>query len=105
MKIFKLTSLVFVIVLLLVTSMPAGAVTDGTPDGDGHPYVGIMVAFDEFGNGWRCSGTLLSPTVFLTAGHCTDGAVGKVQLWFDADVQSGIPGNGWPLHGEYTGTA
>jgi trypsin len=45
----------------------AAAITNGTPDGTAHPYVGIAVSGDVF-----CSGTLLSPTVFLTAGHCTD---------------------------------
>ena len=50
---------------------PAGAITYGTPDGDGHPYVGIVRLFDADGAYlWRCSGTLLSSTVFLTAGHC-----------------------------------
>jgi hypothetical protein len=45
----------------------ANAITNGVPDGDAHPYVGIASSGD-----WFCSGTLLSPTVFLTAGHCTD---------------------------------
>lgn len=82
----------------------AGAVTDGELDGDGHPYVGLMVAQDGDGNPlWRCSGTLISPTVFLTAGHCTDGAE-HVEIWFDADVESGIPENGYPNTGEVGGT-
>src|SRR5438094_2078676 len=38
----------------------AGAITDGLPDGNGHPYVGLMVAQDSSGTPlWRCSGTLL----------------------------------------------
>ena len=104
MKIFKLASVVFVIVMLLVTSMPAGAVTDGQPDGGGHPFVGIMVGFDEEGPAWSCSGTLISPTVFLTAGHCVDGAVGDIQIWFDADVEAGYPANGFPWTGSASGT-
>ena len=45
----------------------------GTDDGNGHPYVGLMVAQNADGNPlWRCSGTLLSATVFLTAGHCVE---------------------------------
>jgi V8-like Glu-specific endopeptidase len=47
---------------------------------------------------WRCSGTLLSPTVMLTAGHCTFGTSGG-RVWFEADVEAGIPGNGYPFGG------
>ncbi len=98
-------------VLALLTAfvaVPAGAITDGDLDGDGHPYVGLMVAqgYDDAGNltpMWRCSGTLLSSTVFLTAGHCTDGA-DRVEIWFDADVDSGIPANGYPYTGDVGGT-
>ena len=52
--------------LVLLLSTPASAITNGEPDGDAHPYVGIIFNVDTF-----CTGTLLSPTVFLTAGHCT----------------------------------
>jgi len=51
---------------IAVLATPSGAITHGTPDGAAHPYVGIASSGDEF-----CSGTLLSPKVFLTAGHCT----------------------------------
>jgi V8-like Glu-specific endopeptidase len=82
----------------------AGAVTDGELDGEGHPYVGLMIAQDDAGNPmWRCSGTLISPTVFLTAGHCTDGA-DHVEIWFDADVENGMPENGYPFTGDVGGT-
>jgi len=65
-------------------------------DGNGHPHVGIMVAKINGAPIWRCSGTLVSPTHFLTAGHCTYGAT-SVEIWFDADVESGIPANGYPF--------
>lgn len=95
----------FVLVLALISAMPAGAITDGEEDGDGHPFVGLMVAQTEAGAPlWRCSGTLISPTVFLTAGHCTESPAGHVEIWFDADVQSGIPANGYPYSGEIGGT-
>lgn len=81
------------------------AVTDGKLDGDGHPYVGLMVAQDANGNPlWRCSGTLLSPTLFLTAGHCTEAPAAHAEIWFDADVESGIPANGYPFTGDADGT-
>ena len=30
-----------------VAALPASAITDGSPDGDAHPYVGLMVAQDS----------------------------------------------------------
>ncbi len=73
------------IALLAFTVTPALAITDGAPDGNGHPYVGMMVAQDANGLPlWRCSGTLISATVFLTAGHCTEAPAAKAQVWFTA---------------------
>jgi hypothetical protein len=93
------------LMLLVITVVPAMAVTDGELDGDGHPYVGLMVAQDADGNPlWRCSGTLLSSTLFLTAGHCTEAPAAHVEIWFDADVESGIPDNGYPFTGDVGGT-
>jgi hypothetical protein len=93
------------ITLVLAAAVPAGAVTDGALDGNGHPYVGLMIAQDGDGNPlWRCSGTLISPTVFLTAGHCTEAPAEHVEIWFAADVDSGRPGNGYPFAGEVGGT-
>jgi len=102
----KLLFTVFsVIVILAIAVSPVGAVTDGELDGNGHPYVGLMVAQDANGNPlWRCSGTLISPTVFLTAGHCTETPAAHVEIWFDADVESGIPENGYPFDGDVGGT-
>jgi secreted trypsin-like serine protease len=91
--------------VLVIGLGPAAAVTDGELDGNGHPYVGLMVAQDADGNPlWRCSGTLLSSTLFLTAGHCTEAPAAHVEIWFDADVESGIPGNGYPNDGDVGGT-
>ncbi|WP_211224800.1 S1 family peptidase [Meiothermus rufus] len=80
-------------------------ITYGELDGDRHPYVGLMVAQDANGNPlWRCSGTLMSPTLFLTAGHCTEPPAARVEIWFDADVDAGRPGNGYPFTGQTGGT-
>lgn len=98
-------SLLLTLILLFSTIGVASAVTDGELDGEGHPYVGLMVAQDEDGNPlWRCSGTLLSPTLFLTAGHCTEAPAAHVEIWFDSDVESGIPANGYPNKGDVGGT-
>jgi hypothetical protein len=98
-------ALLLTLTLVLSTIGVASAVTDGELDEEGHPYVGLMVAQDENGNPlWRCSGTLLSETLFLTAGHCTEAPAAHVEIWFDSDVESGIPANGYPNTGDAGGT-
>jgi len=89
----------------LAVASPAMAVTPGGElDGNAHPYVGLMVAQDAKGNPmWRCSGTLISPTLFLTAGHCTESPAAHVEIWFQSDVESGIPQNGYPFEGQASG--
>ena len=75
------------LVLVLSTVGIAGAITNGQPDGNNHPYVGLAVFDDAPGHAaWRCSASLLTDTVVLTAGHCTDGAV-AARVWFDEVVQ------------------
>ena len=90
---------------IAIATIPVRAITDGGFDNNNHPYVGLMVAQDASGRPlWRCSGTLLNSTVFLTAGHCTEAPAAHVEIWFDADVEHGIPGNGYPLNGDVGGT-
>jgi secreted trypsin-like serine protease len=86
------------LLLLVVFIIPVAAVQFGELDGDDHPHVGLLV-FDVGGSpAWRCSGTLLSPTVMLTAGHCTFGTSGG-RVWFEPDVGAGRPDNGYPFGG------
>jgi len=88
--------------LLLVTVTAAYAITNGQPDGTQHPYVGLAVFDDADGPAWRCSASLLAPTIVLTAGHCTDGAV-AARVWFD-EIVTGNPE--YPFSGttSYDGT-
>ncbi|HEU4899675.1 MAG TPA: trypsin-like serine protease [Actinomycetota bacterium] len=78
-----LAAVVWLLAMLLAMG-PAAAITNGQPDAGRHPYVGLMVAHDADGVPlWRCSGSLLSSTVFLTAGHCTEPPAAHVEVWFD----------------------
>ena len=69
----KLIVLLVVFALLAVV-IPAQAVTNGQPDGTGHPYVGVAIQFipDMPGFVIVCSGSAISSTRFLTAAHCFD---------------------------------
>jgi secreted trypsin-like serine protease len=62
------------VVGMAMAAGPAGAITFGHPDGTLHPEVGALLADydpDSPGPDLLCSGTLIAPTVFLTASHCT----------------------------------
>jgi Trypsin len=54
---------------------PANAITGSYVEDHVHTYVGLAVFYDQDGEfSHRCSGSLISPRIFLTAGHCTDDA-------------------------------
>jgi hypothetical protein len=92
-------SLATAIALMAVLVAPSSAITNGQLDGNGHPHVGIMVALDATGAPlWRCSGTLLSPTVYLTAGHCTEAPAVRAAVWFEPD-EDAIRAGGYPFGG------
>ena len=67
------TIVVLVTLLALLLPTPAQAITNGTLDGSAHPNVGAVIAIytpiSEEPIVW-CSGTLVAPTLFLTAAHC-----------------------------------
>jgi hypothetical protein len=98
----KVVILVSVFLLLAVSVIPAAAVTDGTLDGDGHPAVVLLLMEINGTPRFRCSGTLLSPTVLLTAGHCAGepGEFSGMRVFTESDVQAGIgTTNNYPFAG------
>jgi hypothetical protein len=55
----------------LALAAPVHAIINGQVDGSAHPYVGIFQTTDvDVYPAQTCSGSLISPWVFLTAGHC-----------------------------------
>ena len=82
-------TLLAVALAVAFSSVPADAITPATPDGTGHPSVGILVAE------WKtpgvkdriCSGTLIAPRIFLTSAHCdvSDVGVPPDQYWVSFD--------------------
>jgi secreted trypsin-like serine protease len=81
---------VTVLVAALAAVSPAAAITNGTADGQRHPNVGGLVAPTPYPDGtWLyCSGTLISPTVFLTAAHCAEDGE-RVGVTFDTAYEAG----------------
>ena len=56
--------------LLLAAAGQASAITYGEPDGKLHPNVGALILHSAGDTIAYCSGTLIAPTIFLTAAHC-----------------------------------
>jgi hypothetical protein len=84
----------------LALAAPSAAVLDGTPDTE-HSYVGILVTEIDGETVPVCSGFLVSPTVFVTAGHCVDdlGGVLPAFVSFDQALTPGselLPGTAVP---------
>ena len=81
-----LLSVVAALALVFGFAAPANAITGNYVEDTEHPFVGLVVFYDEEGEFLsRCSGSLITDTVFLTAGHCTDGAT-TARVYFQQDA-------------------
>jgi hypothetical protein len=102
-------SIIFIVLLALLITIPGRAITFGELDGELHPNVGALLVAWPYPDGpvdIVCSGTLISPTVFLTAAHCVNWMpsagipVDQVYVTFDSVYEIGVstiyPGTYYP---------
>lgn len=76
--------------LVAGSALAAHAITGGRPDGEGHPNVALIAFYDATGR-YRCTASLVSPTVLVTAAHCTDGTVGSTAVTFETKIADAPP--------------
>ena len=95
----RLAVLFAICAAVLALVVPLRAITDGEIDGNRHPAVLLLVMDINGRPAFRCSGTLLSPTVFLTAGHCAGepGEFSGMRVFTESDVENG--NNNFPFAG------
>src|ERR671932_2069029 len=95
----RVATLAAICAATLAIVIPLAAITNGEIDGNRHPAV-LLLVMDVAGQpAFRCSGTLLSPTVLLTAGHCAGepGEFSGMRVFTESDVQNG--NNNYPFAG------
>lgn len=83
------TTIITLFVMLALVVAPVAAITGNYVKDFDHPFVGLVVFYDANGDFiWRCSGSLISPTMLLTAGHCADTAEGaaSARVYFQQDA-------------------
>jgi secreted trypsin-like serine protease len=104
------TLLAGAVAALTLLATPAGAITGSFVQDNEHPYVGLIVFYDvDPATGRetfleRCSGSLLTDRVFLTAGHCLSSHPDLARIWFEQDAGVGLtpgvsedPATGYPV--------
>lgn len=76
--------------LVAGSALAAHAITGGEPDGERHPNVALIAFYDGTGR-YRCTASLVSPTVLVTAAHCTAGTVGRTAVTFRTRIADAPP--------------
>jgi hypothetical protein len=71
------------LVVGLVWVVPGAAITGGSPDGEGHPYV-AFVRNTQF----ACTAAAISPTKLVTAAHCFTFPQDRVWVTFNTNRRS-----------------
>jgi hypothetical protein len=105
----KTLALLALLIAMLVLGPPAGAITGNFQADNTHTYVGLIAFYDAndvFTH--RCSGSLITANVVLTAGHCTDASTGAThaRLWFQQDAGADFnPTTGAPAKSGYPVTS
>ncbi len=98
-----LLALLSLVAAALLYAGPSGAIVNGQLDGNLHPQVGALIAeYVQPGEkNVLCSGSLIAPTVFLTAAHCTDflASLGITDVWVTFDSQ--FTSSSKLIHGSY----
>ncbi|MHC4755319.1 MAG: S1 family peptidase [Planctomycetota bacterium] len=85
------------ILVLCIWVMPAAAITWGDLDEDDlFPNVGMVGISVSGVPETICSGTLIAPSVVLTAGHCIDYVL-MLEQFFDLYLSNALPGQGLPV--------
>ena len=84
-------ALVMALAVALLAALPVMAITKNYKKDSDHPFVGLVVFYDDQGEfSHRCSGSLIDPTTLVTAGHCTDdengGVMPTARVYFQQDA-------------------
>lgn len=77
-----------ILTIALGSGVVAYAITNGQPDGNGHPFVAMT-----YNGSFTCSGVAISQNVVVTAAHCALSSGQHVSVTFDS--QATFQGGNW----------
>src|SRR5262245_52948191 len=97
--------------LLVLTALPSvpaesasidARIYNGQPT-TAYPAVALVVVRNRDGSAGLCSGSLIAPTVVLTAGHCLsfDPVAAAIAIFPDGVTEVDIRAAGWEVHPDF----